>query len=636
MSQEKNQKAEMRPIGEIAAKLGLAAGDLELYGPYKAKITAPPLSGPEAKRGRLVMVTAMTPTPAGEGKTTTVIGLVDAMRRLNLRAAAALREPSLGPVFGMKGGATGGGKARVVPSNDINLHFTGDMHAITAAQNLLAAMADNHVHFDSACGLLDPQERHRPPGHRHGRPHPPRRHRRRGRPSPGDRPRDGLRHHRRLRSHGRLLPGPRPEGPPGAPRPHPGRLQSERNARFCLPAQGRGGHDRPAQGRLPAQPRPDARRLARLHPRRAVRQHRPRHQLFGRDQPGPRPRRLGRHGDRIRLGPGGGKILRHRRPDGPPPAPAAVVLVATIRSLKYHGGVKFDALGAENAAALEAGFENLRRHAGIVRTFGVPLVVALNKFPTDTAAEIAAFDRLCRAESVRFALSDVYGQGGGGGIDLAREVLDAADHDPSRFEYLYPLDMPLAAKIETIAKRIYGAAAVTMENKLRKRLDRFAKDGFGGFPVCIAKTQYSLSDDDERLNSPRDFTLTVTDVALRSGAGFVLAQCGDIMTMPGLPRVPSAERIDVGEDGEITGIIRADPVVIAPAPMGPRNAVPPTNGAPLPKTFGPLDDECGARYSPSSRSGARGVRIQRVIRKARREAFPGPARGEDEPETSRL
>ncbi len=555
MSQEKNQKAEMRPIAEIAAKLGLADGDLELYGPYKAKITAPPLAGPEAKRGRLVMVTAMTPTPAGEGKTTTVIGLVDAMRRLNLRAAAALREPSLGPVFGMKGGATGGGKARVIPSNDINLHFTGDMHAITAAQNLLAAMADNHVHFDSACGLLDPKNvtvrraidmddrilRDVIAGV--------------GGPLQGIARETGFditaacevmavfclaRDLKDLREClGRILVGYNPSGAPV--------FASQLKAEGAMIALLKDAFRPNLVQTLEGSP-------AFIHggPFANI--------AHGTNSLAATNLALGL-ADWVVTETGFASDLGAEKffdivvRTGHLPPPAAVVLVATIRSLKYHGGIKFDALGAENAAALEAGFENLRRHAGIVRTFGVPLVVALNKFPTDTAAEIAAFDRLCRAESVRFALSDVYGQGGEGGIDLAREVLAAADHDPSRFEFLYPLDMPLAAKIETIAKRIYGAAAVTMENKLRKRLDRFAKDGFGGFPVCIAKTQYSLSDDDERLNSPRDFTLTVTDVALRSGAGFVVALCGDIMTMPGLPRVPAAERIDVGPDGEITGII---------------------------------------------------------------------------------
>jgi formate--tetrahydrofolate ligase len=555
MSEEKNPPTPMRPIGEIAAKLGLSAGDLELYGPFKAKVGPGKGNGPESKRGRLVMVTAMTPTPAGEGKTTTVIGLVDAMNRMGLRAAAALREPSLGPVFGMKGGATGGGLARVVPSNDINLHFTGDLHAITSAQNLLAAMADNHVHFDSACGLLDPKNvtvrraidmddrilRDVIAGV--------------GGPLQGIARETGFditaacevmavfclaRDLKNLQEQlGRIMVGYNPAGRPV--------FASDLKAEGAMTALLKDAFRPNVVQTLEGSP-------AFIHggPFANI--------AHGTNSIAATGLALGL-ADWVVTETGFASDLGAEKffdivvRTGHVPPPAAVVLVATIRSLKYHGGVKFDALGGENIAALEAGFENLRRHIGIVRTFGVPLVVALNKFPTDTAAEMAAFDRLCRAEKIRFAPSDVYGRGGEGGLDLAREVLDAADHDPARFEFLYPLDMPLAAKIETIARRIYGAGAITMENKLRKRLERFQKDGFGALPVCIAKTQYSLSDDDEALNSPRDFTLTVTDVSLRSGAGFIVALCGDIMTMPGLPRIPAAERIGVGEDGEITGIV---------------------------------------------------------------------------------
>ena len=555
MTEEKAQQAAMKPIGEIAAKLGLAAGDLELYGPYKAKVAAPPLEAPAKPRGRLVMVTAMTPTPAGEGKTTTVIGLVDAMNRMGLKAAAALREPSLGPVFGMKGGATGGGRARVVPSNDINLHFTGDLHAITSAQNLLAAMADNHVHFDSACGLLDPKNiavrraidmddrilRDVIAGV--------------GGPLQGIARETGFditaasevmavfclaRDLKDLRERlGRILVGYNPSGAPV--------FASALKAEGAMTALLKDAFRPNLVQTLEGSP-------AFIHggPFANI--------AHGTNSIVATNRALGLS-DWVVTETGFASDLGAEKffdivvRTGHLLPPAAVVLVATIRSLKYHGGVKFDALGAQNVAALETGFENLRRHIAIVRTYGVPLVVALNKFPTDTDAELAAFDRLCGAEKVRFALSDVYGRGGEGGLDLAREVLAAADNDPPRFEFLYPLEMPLLAKIETIAKRIYGAGAITMENKIRKRLERLQKDGFGGFPVCIAKTQYSLSDDDECLNSPRDFTLTVTDVSLRSGAGFLVALCGDIMTMPGLPRIPAAERIDVGADGEITGIV---------------------------------------------------------------------------------
>jgi formate--tetrahydrofolate ligase len=230
------------------------------------------------------------------------------------------------------------------------------------------------------------------------------------------------------------------------------------------------------------------------------------------------------------------------------------VLVATIRALKYHGGVRLSDLGGENPAAVRSGFDNLRKHIENLRLFGVPLVVALNKFPSDAPSEIEEFIRLCRQEEVRFALSDVYGQGGKGGEELAAEVLKALDKAEGHFRFLYPLEMPLLEKIETIANKVYGAKAVEMEGRTRRKILRFEKDGFGLLPVCIAKTQYSLSSDEEALGRPRDFSLIVTEASLASGAGFVVVLCGDIMTMPGLPKIPAAERIDVNEDGDITGL----------------------------------------------------------------------------------
>jgi formate--tetrahydrofolate ligase len=237
------------------------------------------------------------------------------------------------------------------------------------------------------------------------------------------------------------------------------------------------------------------------------------------------------------------------------PPPSAVVLVATIRSLKYHGGMKLEALGEENVGALTGGFENLRKHIENIRLFGLPLVIALNKFPSDTESEIRAFADLCRTDSVRFALSDVYGGGGAGGEELAREVLAAAESDPSDFRFLYPLEATLLEKITVVAQKIYGAGSVNVDLKARKKLQRFEKDGLGGLPVCIAKTQYSLSDDPKLLGRPRDFAVHVTDAALCAGAGFVVVFCGEIMTMPGLPKSPQAEKIDVTVDGEITGIL---------------------------------------------------------------------------------
>jgi formate--tetrahydrofolate ligase len=229
--------------------------------------------------------------------------------------------------------------------------------------------------------------------------------------------------------------------------------------------------------------------------------------------------------------------------------------VATLRSLKYPGGVKSEALNTENTAAVAAGFENLLKHVENVRLFGVPLVVALNKFPTDTPAEVAAFDALAAKESFRYALSDVYGQGGRGGLELADQVIEAVEKDPSDFKFLYPLEASLAEKIETIAGKVYGAAKVVIEPKARKKLQRYEADGFAAVPVCIAKTQYSLSDNAKALNRPRDFTITVTDARLSAGAGFVVALCGEIMTMPGLPKAPAAEKVDIADDGEITGLM---------------------------------------------------------------------------------
>ena len=237
------------------------------------------------------------------------------------------------------------------------------------------------------------------------------------------------------------------------------------------------------------------------------------------------------------------------------PPPDACVIVATLRSLKYHGGVKLDSLNAENVTAIEKGFDNLHKHVDNVRLFGVPIIVALNKFPTDTEAEVKAFDALAAGESFRYARSDVFGRGGEGGLDLARQVVEAVERDPRDFRFLYPLELPLAEKIETIAAKVYGAARVQIEPKARKKLQRFEADGFAGVPVCIAKTQYSLSDNAKLLGRPRDFTVTVTDASLSAGAGFVVALCGEIMTMPGLPKIPAAEKIDVSDDGQISGIM---------------------------------------------------------------------------------
>ena len=543
----------LRPIEEIARGLGIAPEHVEPWGRGKAKIDL--RQGPTAPAGKLILVTAMTPTPAGEGKTTTVIGLADALNRIGVKAAAALREPSLGPVFGMKGGATGGGRARVVPSDDINLHFTGDIHAVTAAHNLLAAMVDNHLHYDSACGLIDIKS---------------------------------VRWRRALDMDDRSLRSI----VTGLGDTFSGiacesgfdiTAASEVMAVLCLSRDLRELKERLARIVVASSPGGAAVTAGEINAVGAM-------AALLRDALRPNlVQTLEGSPAFIHGGPfaniahGTNSVIATRmalglaeavvtecgfasdlgaekffdivvRTEAVPP-PSAVVIVATLRSLKYHGGAAPDALGAENAGALADGFDNLRKHIENIRLYGLPIVVALNKFPSDTEGEIRAFGELCAKEGVRSAASDVYGGGGAGGEALAREVLAAAAGDPRDFRYLYPLEMPLAEKIGTIARKIYGASEVGIDLKARKKLQKLEKDGAGGLPVCVAKTQYSLSDDPKRLGRPRDFTVHVTDAALSAGAGFVVALCGEIMTMPGLPKVPQAEKIDVSDDGEITGIL---------------------------------------------------------------------------------
>ncbi len=548
----------IRPIVEVAERLGIPPEALDLYGRYKTKVVTRLLEsaavGTGRPQGRLIMVTAMTPTKAGEGKTTTAIGLADALSRLGKRAAVALREPSLGPVFGMKGGATGGGAAKVHPSADINLHFTGDIHAVSTAHNLLAAMADNRLHFDGAAGPLDP------------------------RAVAWNRVVDM--NDRALRDiviglGGHVNGVPRESG-------YSISTASEVMAIFCLSkdlddlkqrlgricvgfsAQGAPvfARDIKASGAMAALLK-DA-----LNPNLVQTLEGTPAFIHG----GPFANIA--HGTnsiaatRLALGVvdylvtetgfasdlGAEKFFDIVVRTGLVPPPSACVLVATLRALKLHGGVKYEEVGAENAAAVEAGFDNLRKHIENMRAFGTPFVVALNLFPTDAASEIDAFERLCRAEGVRCRRSDVYGKGGLGGIDLAEEVLAAVDGDPHAHAPLYPDDMPILKKVETVARTIYGADGIVVADKAKKKIASFEKAGFARLPVCVAKTQYSLSDDDKKLNRPRGFRITVTDASLSSGAGFVVVLCGDVMVMPGLPRVPSAEHIDVTSDGEITGI----------------------------------------------------------------------------------
>ncbi|MDH5743102.1 MAG: formate--tetrahydrofolate ligase [Candidatus Aminicenantes bacterium] len=548
------EKVKMRPIEEIAQKLGIEAEALERYGRYKAKIAPEAVAQKSEKKGKLVMVTAMSPTPAGEGKTTTSIGLADALNRLGKKTTVALREPSLGPVFGMKGGATGGGYAQVMPRDEINLHFTGDIHAVTAAHNLLAAMVDNRLHFDGSCGLLDCRQ---------------------------------VTWKRVMDMDDRVLR----EVVVGIGGPLRGIARetgfditaaSEVMAILCLAD----GLDdlKKRIGNILIGYSPDrqpvfARSIKAEGAMAALLKEALKPNLVQTLEETPA---LIHGGPFANIAHGTNSVIATRMAlslsdyvvtetgfgsdlgaekffdivvrTGHVPPPSACVLVATIRALKFHGGVKLDEINSENVGALERGFENLAKHIENMRIFGVPFVVAVNRFPSDAEAEIEKVKTLCQAEKARVALSEVYSKGGEGGEEMAQEVLKAIKEDENRFALLYELDQSLLEKIETVAKKIYGASSVAMEGKTRRKVQRIEKLGFGNLPVCIAKTQYSLSADDEALGRPRDFTLIVTDASLSSGAGFVVVYCGDIMTMPGLPKAPAAEKIDITEDGEITGL----------------------------------------------------------------------------------
>jgi len=548
------ENVEIKPIEEIARRLGLNEEDLEEYGKYKAKISPGIKIEGKGKTGKLIMVTAMTPTPAGEGKTTTSIGLADALGHIGEKAVVALREPSLGPVFGMKGGATGGGYAQVAPREEINLHFTGDIHAITAAHNLLSAMVDNQLHFDGSCGLLDCRR---------------------------------VTWKRVMDMDDRVLR----EVVIGIGGPLRGIARetgfditaaSEVMAIFCLAVDLKDLKERLGNilvGYAPDKKPVFARELKAEGAMVALLKDALKPSIVQTLEGTPALIHGGpfaniAHGtnsviatriglqlaDYVVTESGFGSDLGAEKffnivvRTGHIPPPEACVLVATLRALKLHGGVELENVDEENVQAVEKGFENLRKHMENMRVFGVPFVVAINRFPSDTEREIEKVKELCRKDKARVALSEVFAKGGKGGKDLAQEILKAIEEEENRFQLLYPSDMPLIEKIETVAQKIYGASSVAMEGKIRRKIQRIEKIGFGNLPVCIAKTQYSLSDDDEALGRPKDFTLIVTDVSISSGAGFVVVYCGDIMTMPGLPKVPSAERINVTEDGRITGL----------------------------------------------------------------------------------
>jgi formate--tetrahydrofolate ligase len=551
---EISQAAKKRPIAEIAReRLGIAPENLEPYGHYKAKVSMDFIKSLQSKpNGKLILVSAITPTPAGEGKTTTTVGLTDALNHIGKKAMLCLREPSLGPSFGVKGGAAGGGYAQVVPMEDINLHFTGDFHAITSANNLLAALIDNHIYFGNALGIdarriawrrvLDMNDR-------------------------------------ALRSIVSSLGGvangyPREDG-------FDITVASEVMAIFCL-----------------------ARNLDDLKNRLGnivV--------AYTRDRKPIRARDLKAHGAMAVLlkealapnlvqtlegtpafihgGPfaniahgcnsvlatttalkladyvvteagfgadlGGEKFIDIKcRKAGI--APDCVVLVATIRALKMHGGVKKEDLKTENLKALEAGMANLQRHVENVQKFGIVPLVSINRFSADTEAEIKSVQDKCKALGVEALMADHWAMGGAGAADVARAVVKIAESGRSKLKFLYPDDMPLFEKIRTIAKEIYRAKDVTADKSVRDQLASFEAMGCGKFPICVAKTQYSFSTNPDAKGAPVDHVINVREVRLSAGAEFVVAICGEIMTMPGLPKVPAADSIDLGPDGRIVGL----------------------------------------------------------------------------------
>ena len=546
------QETEMMPIEDVASKLGLTRNDIELYGNYKAKIDYGKFANKENK-AKLILVTAITPTPAGEGKTTTVVGVGDALNRIGKRTIIALREPSLGPVFGVKGGAAGGGYAQVVPMEDINLHFTGDFHAIGAANNLLAAMIDNHIFQGNELGIdvrkitwkrcVDMNDR-------------------------------------QLRNivcgiGSRVNGMPREDG-------FDITVASEIMAILCLSSDitdlkerlskiiiGYTRDDKPVTaGQLNAQGAMAALLKDAIKPNLVqTLEHNPAIVHGG-------PFANIAHGCNsitatklaLKLGDyvvteagfgadlGAEKFLDIKcrkagiRPD-------AVVIVATVKALKMHGGVPKNALGPKNLEALEKGIPNLLKHIeNITKVFGLPAVVAINRFPTDDEEELKLIETKCRELGVNVALSEVWGKGGAGGEELAKEVVRLAEEGKNDFRFVYDDDMSLEEKINAIVTKVYGGDGVDFTPAARKEMEKLEGLGFGGLPVCMAKTQYSLSDDPSKMGRPEGFRVTVRNMKVSAGAGFVVVLTGDVMTMPGLPKVPAAVNVDVDENGKIKGL----------------------------------------------------------------------------------
>ena len=540
------REAVLRPIGEIAAKLGLTDEEIEQYGKYKAKVTRKP---GEAK-GKLILVTAINPTPLGEGKTTVSIGLADAFTLMGKKCCLALREPSLGPVFGIKGGATGGGYSQVLPMEEINLHFTGDLHAITAANNLLAALIDNHIKFGNEKKIKTISFR-----------------------------RAMDMNERSLRKIILCAKG----GADGEP--HEGGFDitaaSEVMTTLCLASGMTDLKKRLAAIIVGYDEEGKAVTAGDLGAEEAM-------AILLKDAIKPNlVQTIGGTPAFIHGGPfaniahgcnsviatktalslsditvteagfgadlGAEKFLDIKcRKAGL--QPAAVVLVATVRALKYNGGVDKTALTAEDIPALERGIVNLGAHIdNLTKVFGVPLVVSVNKFASDTDMEIACLQKYCEEKGVKAVVNECFLKGGLGAKALAEEVLKATENS-YELSYAYELSDPLKTKIEKVAKRIYGAAEVTFSDVAAAKLQAAEEQGFGAFPVCIAKTQYSLSPDQKALGRPTGFTFPVTDVTVRGGAGFVVVECGSVMLMPGLPKEPNAYKMTIDEDGVINGL----------------------------------------------------------------------------------
>ena len=547
------QENEMAHISQIAEKAGLAEEYVELYGNYKAKIDYRLLQDrKDRKDGKVILVTAISPTPAGEGKTTTTVGLADAMKQIDKDVIVALREPSLGPVFGIKGGAAGGGYAQVVPMEDINLHFTGDMHAIGAANNLLAAMLDNHIQQGNELGI------------------DPRRITWKRCVDMNDRQlrfiTDGL--------GGRINGTPREDG-------FDITVASEIMAILCLSRNiedlkervsrivvGYTYDEKPVTaGQLKAQGAMAALLKDALKPNLVQTLEKTPALIHG----GPfaniahgcnsvmATRMAMKMADYVVTEAGFGADLgaekfldiKCRMADI---RPSAVVVVATVRALKHHGGVSKADLGTENLSALEKGLPNLLQHVeNITKGFGLPAVVAINRFPTDTEAELKLVEDKCRQLGVNVALSEVWGKGGEGGIALAEEVVRLCE-EPNDFHFTYELDCSIREKLQAIAQKIYHADDVKFLPAAEKEMKQLEDLGFGNLPICVAKTQYSFSDDQSLLGAPRGFDLTVRNLKVSAGAGFIVALTGNIMTMPGLPKKPAAENIDVDASGRITGL----------------------------------------------------------------------------------